>query len=214
MIHFYLQRITMKSDNRKKQDESKEQREMKQKRFGIDIDGTVTSPDSLIPFINQDFQLNITLKDITKYDLTEALNIPEDIFNKWYTEKEPLIYKLSPIAEGAKEVLTEWKKRFQLFFISARGDHAFDITKKWFEENDILYDHIELIGTHHKIEAAKKHEVDIFFEDKHDNAVSIHKELDIPVILFNTPYNQEPVPKGVMRVDSWKEANDIVKRLF
>lgn len=85
---------------------------MKQKRFGIDIDGTVTSPDSLIPFINQDFQLNITLKDITKYDLTEALNIPEDIFNKWYTEKEPLIYKLSPIAEGAKEVLTEWKNVF------------------------------------------------------------------------------------------------------
>ncbi|MBE3570464.1 MAG: hypothetical protein IMW92_10245 [Bacillales bacterium] len=187
---------------------------MQKKRFGIDIDGTVTSPDSLIPFINQDFQLNVTLKDITKYDLTEALNIPEDIFLKWYMEKEPLIYKLSPIAKGAKEVLTEWKNRFQLFFISARGKHAFDITKKWFDENNILYDHIELIGTHHKIEAAKKHKVEIFFEDKHDNAVSIHEELNIPVVLFNTPYNQEPVPKGVIRVNSWIEANDVVKRLF
>lgn len=37
---------------------------MKEKRFGIDIDGTVTCPTSLIPFINKDFSLNITLDDI------------------------------------------------------------------------------------------------------------------------------------------------------
>ncbi len=40
-------------------------------------------------------------------------------------------------------------------------------------------DHIELIGSHHKIEAAKKFGVHAFFEDKHDNAVDIHEELDI-----------------------------------
>ncbi len=48
--------------------------------------------------------------------------------------------------------------------------------------------------------------MDIFFEDKHDNAVMIHEECNIPVILFNTPYNQEPIPNGVIRVNNWKQA--------
>ncbi|HZG73794.1 MAG TPA: hypothetical protein VEY51_19840, partial [Chondromyces sp.] len=52
---------------------------------------------------------------------------------------------------------------------------------------------------------------DIFFEDKHDNAVMIHEELNIPVILFNTPYNQDPIPPGVIRVSSWSEAEKWVQ---
>jgi uncharacterized HAD superfamily protein len=48
--------------------------------------------------------------------------------------------------------------------------------------------------------------VDIFLEDKHDNAVEIHEECKIPVLLFDTPYNREPIPEGVIRVYNWKEA--------
>lgn len=183
---------------------------MKEKRFGIDIDGTVTCPTSLIPFINKDFSLNITLNDIKKYDLSEALDIPAERFSDWFNKREPAIYSSSPLAQGAKEVLLEWKKHFQLFFISARRSHLLEITEKWFNEQDILYDKIELIGSHDKIKAAKQYNVDLFFEDKHDNAVSIHKELNIPVVLFNTPYNQDPVPSGVIRVDSWAQAEQWV----
>ncbi|KMY54770.1 nucleotidase [Bacillus sp. FJAT-27231] len=185
---------------------------MKAKRFGIDIDGTVTCPTSLIPFINQDFSLNITLDDIKKYDLSEALDIPAERFSDWFNKREPAIYASSPLAEGAKEVLLKWKEQFQLFFISARRNHLMDITERWFDEQDILYDRIELIGSHDKIKAAKQYKVDIFLEDKHDNAVSIHEELRIPVLLFNTPYNQDPIPDGVIRVDNWTQAEQWVNR--
>ncbi|WP_307255951.1 hypothetical protein [Oikeobacillus pervagus] len=185
---------------------------MKEKRFGIDIDGTVTCPSSLVPYINEDFSLNITLNDIRKYELTEALNIRPEQFAKWFDEKEPIIYANSPMAEGAKEVLMKWKEDVELYFISARRKHLFDITKQWFHEKEIDYDYIELVGSHHKIEVAQKYHVDLFFEDKHDNAVSLHEELNIPVILFNTPYNQDPVPKGVIRMNSWKEAQIWVDR--
>jgi uncharacterized HAD superfamily protein len=57
------------------------------------------------------------------------------------------------------------------------------------------------------VAAAKKFEVDLFLEDKHDNAVAISEECKIPVILFNTPYNQDPVPKRVIRVNNWQEAS-------
>lgn len=181
------------------------------KRFGIDIDGTVTCPTSMIPFLNKAFNLNITLDDIKQYDLTPLVDLPEEQFSRWFLDNEPIIYAESPIAEGAKEILTKWQKNHELYFISARGDHLLDITKEWFSRQQLMYHHIELIGTHDKIATAKKYKVDIFFEDKHDNAVSIHEECQIPVILFDTPYNRDPVPEGVIRVSNWREAYEWVE---
>lgn len=181
------------------------------KRFGIDIDGTVTSPESLLPHINDHFQLNLTLQDITQYELTKVLDISPQTFGRWFKEAEPLIYKESPLAPGAKTILDQWKEKHELYFISARRTDLIDITKKWFDAQDLMYHHIELIGSHDKISTAKKHAVDIFFEDKHDNAVAISEELSIPVVLFNTPYNQKPIPDGVIRVNDWKEADSWVQ---
>lgn len=54
------------------------------KRFGIDIDGTVTSPASLIPFLNDAFGTNIKYEDITQYELTPFVNVTEDELAKWF----------------------------------------------------------------------------------------------------------------------------------
>jgi uncharacterized protein len=180
------------------------------KRFGIDIDGTVTCPTSLLPFINKRFGLNITLEDVKEYDLTKVVNVPEEKFASWFSQNEPLIYEESPLAKGAENVLKTWKKEHELFFISARGSHLLENTKNWFKKNGLSYNHIELLGTHDKVATAKRYGVDIFLEDKHDNAVEIHEECHIPVLLFNTPYNQDPIPKGVIRVNNWQEADQWV----
>lgn len=177
------------------------------KRFGIDIDGTVTCPTSILPYINNAFGLDIAYEDVDQYELTPFVNVPEEEFAKWFQENEPIIYQGSPLAKGAKKVLKKWEKEHELFFISARDNQLLDVTKKWFADNELMFHHIELIGSHDKVETVKKHKVDIFFEDKHDNAVTIHEECQIPVILFDTPYNQNPIPKGVIRVHNWAEAN-------
>ncbi|MBH9967469.1 hypothetical protein ACKA06_19305 [Rossellomorea oryzaecorticis] len=181
------------------------------KRFGIDIDGTVTSPESLLPHINDFFNLNLSLNDITQYELTKVLDISPEVFGNWFKEAEPLIYKQSPLASGAKKILDDWKEHHELYFISARPSELLQLTKEWFDAKDLMYHHIELIGSHNKIATAQKHDVDIFFEDKHDNAVMINEELNIPVILFNTPYNQTAIPEGVIRVNDWMEANHWVQ---
>jgi uncharacterized HAD superfamily protein len=182
------------------------------KRFGIDIDGTVTSPAALLPFINKAFKMNITLEDVKEYDLNTVVNVPEQEFSKWFIENEPIIYEKSPLADGVENALNIWKNEHELFFISARPSYLLENTKKWFTQKGLSFHHIDLIGSHYKIDAAKKYKLDIFFEDKHDNAVMIHEECKIPVILFNTPYNQEPIPNGVIRVDTWKQASDWVDR--
>lgn len=176
------------------------------KRFGIDIDGTVTCPSSLIPFLNQAFQLNITLEDIKQYDLSPLVNISKEELAKWFAQNEPIMYEESPLAVGAKEVLADWAKNFELYFISARGSHLLEVTENWFKKHELLFNHIELIGTHDKIEAALKHDIDIFLEDKHDNAVTIAEQCKIPVLLFDTPYNRDPIPSNVIRVKNWDEA--------
>jgi uncharacterized protein len=187
---------------------------MRNLRFGIDIDGTVTCPTSLLPHINEQFGCNLVLDDIKEYDLTKAFTVDEKIFYGWYKSAESHIYKTSPAQEYAKEILTGWQARFELYYISARGQQVHDSTLDWFKQQAIPYDHIELVGSHYKIETAKKYGVHAFFEDKHDNAVEIHEELDIPVILFDTPYNRKPIPKGVIRVYDWQEANSWIKKLF
>lgn len=181
------------------------------KRFGIDIDGTVTCPTTFVPYLNDAFDLNITLDDIKQYDFMPLVTVSEKEFSAWFRKMEPVIYSRSPLAAGAKEILKRWEKAHELYFISARGSHLLDLTKEWFTAQEIKYHDIHLIGSHDKIEAAKKYNVDIFLEDKHDNAVSIHEELNIPVLLFNTPYNQDPIPDGVIRVNNWMDAHNWVQ---
>lgn len=184
-------------------------------RFGIDIDGTVTSPTSLIPHINEKFKSTLTLDDIKEYDLTAALpHLSQGEFYSWFRDSEPRIYAASPVSENAKNILNDWKDQYELYYISARGDNVRDVTFEWFAEHAIAYDHIELIGSHKKIETARRHNVHLFFEDKHDNAVEIAEELDIPVLLFDTPYNRQPIPDKVIRVYDWIEANEWVKNEF
>jgi uncharacterized protein len=181
-------------------------------RFGIDIDGTVTCPTSLIPFLNQAFGLTLTLEDIKQYELTPLVDVSEQEFAEWFHKNEPKMYKESPLAEGVKDVLVTWALKHELFFISARGQHLIDLTKEWFHTHEIPFHHIELVGTHDKIEAVKKHRIEIFLEDKHDNAVMIAKECSIPVLLFDTPYNQDPIPEQVIRVKNWHEAANWVDK--
>ncbi|ADH99830.1 5' nucleotidase, NT5C type [Salisediminibacterium selenitireducens] len=187
---------------------------MKQIRFGIDIDGTVTDPSSFIPYLNQAFKQNLTLQDIKDYDLSIALGITEKEFWAWMTDHEPKMYKHSFPAADARDILSAWSDQYELFYISARPKHVTELTYDWFKEYQIPYDHIELLGQHNKLRAVSEHQIDAFFEDKHDNAVNIAEEHQIPVILMDTPYNRLPVPKHVHRAYSWSEANRIINRLF
>lgn len=188
----------------------------KKARFGIDIDGTVTCPATLIPHINEAYNVNITLDDVVEYDFLSAFPHPVDRaeFAHWFTTNEPRLYAASKLADNAQAILNDWQNCYELFYISARGENVLDITKHWFDEHQVPYDYIELIGSHNKLAAAKQHAVDAFFEDKHDNAVMLAEELDIPVILFDTPYNRLATPKKVIRVNNWLEANDWIRKNF
>ncbi len=178
--------------------------------MGLDIDGTVTDPNTFIPHLNKHFNKTLTLDDLTEYDLTSVLNITEQQFWEWMGKYEATIYEQANLAVHAELTLKEWTKRHNLIYITARRNHLKEITHNWFVSRSVPFDHIELVGKHDKLDAVRKHQLDIFFEDKHDNAVAIAEEFNIPVILMDTPYNRLPLPKNVVRAQSWVEAKDWV----
>lgn len=183
-------------------------------RMGIDIDGTVTCPQALVPYLQKSFDKNFKYEDITEYDLSNVLKLPESEIYQWFKDNEHEMYKYSPVHQDADRVLTEWANHYKLIFISARHTYLNDLTIEWFKENQVPYHHIELTGSHEKIKTAKRLEVDAFFEDKLDNAIEIHESLDIPVYLFDTPYNQSELPEGVTRVKTWLELDQMIQQHF
>ncbi|PSL42302.1 hypothetical protein B0H94_1161 [Salsuginibacillus halophilus] len=174
--------------------------------FGFDIDGTVTDPATFVPYLNDHFNRSIRLEDITEYDLTNVLNITQEDFWNWMQQHEHHIYQQADLAVGVDKALESWQQHGRLTYVSARGEHLLSTTKQWLETNNLPYHHIELIGKHDKLESIQNHNIDIFFEDKHDNACDIAEACNIPVVLLDTPYNRKPAPEQVVRANNWNEA--------
>ncbi len=181
-------------------------------RLGIDIDGTVTCPTALVPYLQQSFNKDLRYEDITAYDLGIVLGRSPEEMKQWFIKHQEEIYINSPIAKGAADVLRRWSEQHELYYISARFNYLDKITEQWFVEHNIPFHHIELTGSHDKIAAARKLEVNMFLEDKLDNALELNHELNIPVILFDTPYNQAELPDGIFRVKSWLEVDAILNQ--
>ncbi|MDQ0205571.1 5' nucleotidase, NT5C type [Alkalicoccobacillus murimartini] len=183
---------------------------MKKLRLGLDIDGTVTDPAAFVPALNKSFNKELVLEDLTSFDLTGILGISREEFGQWMKDHESEIYAKVELASHVKSILEKWQDQYELYYVTARGSYLESVTQDWFELNKLPYHHIELLGQHDKIEAVNTHRIDLFFEDKHDNAVEIATACSIPVILLDTPYNQGEDPDGVIRVKNWLEAEQWV----
>lgn len=182
--------------------------------FGIDIDGTVTTQEFMIPYINSYFKMNVTLADFTEYNLLNVLPIEADQFSNWFEATEIEMYKNPPLQKNAMQILKKWYPNAMLNYITARQNNSLEVTKNWFSHTQLPIDSLNIVGNASKVISAKEHLVDLFFEDKLENALQLHEELKIPVVLFDAPYNQQPLPKDIIRVQNWQQAERWVAKEF
>jgi uncharacterized HAD superfamily protein len=175
--------------------------------IGIDIDGTVTDPSSIVPLMNESFGKNLRYEDCTDYNLATVYDITEQEFLQWLDQYGERLYDVAPVHGTAGEILRQWHRKHRLIYISAREARHLDVTLRWFERYRIPFHEIDLIGSHDKLQAARKWQVDLFIEDRLENALQLSEALQIPVFLFDTPYNQGSLPKLVYRVRSWDEVH-------
>ncbi|MDF2680249.1 MAG: hypothetical protein K0R47_1439 [Brevibacillus sp.] len=181
--------------------------------IGIDIDGTVTSPSSIVPLMNESFGKDLRYEDCYEYNLANVYKITDEEFDKWLDRNGERLYDEAPVHGNADHILRAWHPQFKLVYISAREARHRDVTINWFSRYNIPFHDIDLVGSHDKLSAAKKWGVDLFLEDRLENALQLSEALQIPVFLFDTPYNQGELPSLVHRVHNWDEVQEKVQIL-
>lgn len=183
-------------------------------RIGIDLDDVLA--DSLPYFtqaFNRRFGLDIQLGDAAWRIADRFPHIPrqeaDDFFTKLIADGFFSSRPLFPGAKEAVEALTEDGHR--LYIITGRSPQEEPITRRWLAHvgmashfEAVLHRTREPVG-HHKSSAASELQLDLFIEDEPVVARAV-SEAAIPVLLFDRPWNQDPLPDNIRRVRSWHEA--------
>ena len=179
--------------------------------MGIDIDGTLTEYDSFIPYFNELLGKQVKPEEIIQYDLHEIFEMEYDAFSNLFDEHSAPIYEQSHPRPCAQDQLKWIEERFNIVYITARLKEYEELTSKWIKEHGFPLSPIVCTGSHDKIGAIKEYNANYMVEDRLENAIHIWEELQIPVYLLNTPYNQAKLPSGVYRVKDWYEITQHLK---
>lgn len=185
--------------------------------FGIDIDGVLTDegPDENSIWqqkLNEFLDREISLKENT-YDLRKAFAISDQELNNFIEQKIKDVYNsVEPVAK-AKEILKQLSKAgHRLILITARGAEHRSLTEKWLKNNNIPFD--ELHHAKAKAPIAVKKEIDLFIDDKQENALEVASE-NIPVILVSKYHNNNfQGHKQITKVNNWDEIKENINLFF
>lgn len=182
-------------------------------RIGIDIDGTITTPFYWLDFYNQYFKRSINAEDITSAEHHIAFQLDRTTFDSFRSQYLFTIHELAKPRPLVKYHMNSlYFEGHQLIIVTARETALEATSQNWLEKHDLLYHDMYHLGSVKKLQLALKLNLDLFLEDRLETALALVK-WHIPVILFNTPYNQGMHHPMIFRVDSWKEAYQRVQRL-
>lgn len=192
------------------------------RRIGFDLDDVLINfNDSLLSYDNARFGTNherdhrksLDVSGLWLCDEDEAMERVIDFYRS--EEHENIV----PI-EGSVEVIKKLKDNYKLFIVTARHDEikneTLDLVEKHFPG---MFDDVYFTNQYSrsglkrsKGEICYEIGVKIFVDDSIHNAEDI-SSLGIPVLLFNTPWNQIEVREPIKRVHSWEEIENIIKAL-
>lgn len=180
-------------------------------RIGIDIDGVIA--DSLTTWmanLNAHFGQNKKIEDFIIYQFEKVYNVPWPDMDRFFRENQgKLLTGLQPIA-GAKEVIKWLKEEHIVVLITARPEEFEEITRAWLAEQGIVYDHLIMTNFQDKRDYCWELGIELFIDDSLENAISISR-LNIPVLLYNAPYNQGELPPEIIRQSDWQEISVTLK---
>lgn len=191
-------------------------------RIGIDIDNTITNTTETILAYAKEYgesnNINITVNS-HKYFIEESLG-----WNKKHAENF-LKHYLTDIYENVSpkpdsiEVIKHLHQNHSIILITSRNKKfpfIKETTNEWLSKHRVSYDKLVMNDTndlHHfsKLDACLNNDIDIMIEDHHDLAVEISTE--IPVLLFDYPYNIHVEEKNIFRVKKWLEVKEFIEKV-
>lgn len=193
------------------------------RKIGFDLDDVLLNfSDVLRGHLNEKYDKNVQRHEITTFMVEDAFGISsqdarksiEDFF--FHTDH----LTASPVG-GAQEAIERLSKNNSLHIITAKPDILEQITKEWLGRNfPDMFDAVYFANWFSKDkEKRNKSDIclecgtDIFIDDSLDTALDV-SSVGIPVLLFDTPWNQrENLPTNVKRVYSWEEIEKEINNL-
>lgn len=174
-------------------------------RIGIDIDGVIVDTINFIAAVLTK-SYGYTIKP---GDVAHRLGEIENINNFFAENGEYLLCTLAPM-EKSIEILDRLDQEHEIFLISARFRAYYDLTLNWLNKYGIRATEVLFTEGKSKTDLCKEYRIELFIEDSAINALEI-AELNIPVLLVNTEYNQTAEGRRIIRCDNWDEIYDYIK---
>lgn len=168
----------------------------------VDIDGTITEPFYWLDAANRHFETNIKPYQVTTYDIHEVIGVTREEYNEFYSIYCESLHSNAKVRENSELVLWHLNQQHNIFYVTARDPQIRNTTENWFRRNDLPIAELHMLGSHYKVERAKKLECNIFIEDRYENALQLALE-GFEVLLIDCTYNREPSIPGITRVSDW-----------
>jgi len=178
----------------------------------VDIDGTITDAYYWLQYANKHFNKNLQPKDVTKYDIHEVFNISREDYQLFYEKYGRELHASAELRENAGAILSKLASQHKIYYVTARESIMEDVTKEWFNKNQLPSGELFMLGTHYKVDQAKKLNCNLFIEDRYENAIQLAAS-GIKVLLIDCNYNRQPLTKGITRVYCWQDIDTIVQEL-
>ncbi|WP_161954170.1 5' nucleotidase, NT5C type [Candidatus Methylomirabilis limnetica] len=183
-------------------------------KIGIDLDDVLA--DSLPHYLqafNERFGFEVRLADAAWRIADRFPQIPRQEADDFFsTLIEDGFFSARPLIPHAKEAVQALiEDGHSLYIITGRTLRDERITMDWLTRVGVL-SHFEAVVhraldpvERHKSGAASALDLGLFIEDELAVALAV-AETAIPILLFDYPWNQGPLPGNVRRVGSWGEA--------
>jgi len=81
---------------------------------------------------------------------------------------------------------------------------VYDFTREWLLNNNIYFDKL-IVNSVDKVNICKANHINVFIDDNYETCKNVFEELNIPVLMFQTKYNEIFSDFNFECVKNWEE---------
>lgn len=189
-------------------------------KIGIDFDDVLLDSNaSLARFHNAKYGTSCTRNDFRSWDLKETWGCSKDEVVRrvmeWFNSPEHVA--TAPV-HGAQDAIALLSRHHELHIVTARAVDAQEATAELLAKNfvgekfsGIHFASTAKTGAGSKVEICQRLGVAFMIEDAPHHAHELATN-GTPVLLFDTPWNQQETPVGVTRVFTWEDVLEFVEK--
>jgi uncharacterized protein len=182
-------------------------------KIGIDFDEVITNTsEPLQTFFKNKTGISIPYKSITSYDLTNVwkcskLSVQQHLLDFY---DSPLFDSITPL-EGSLNGIKTLSRFHSLYIVTSRHEKSKEKTYNWIERylngniSDLFFTGEYESSGISKADICLEKDLEILLEDTPFHSYECAKN-NIPVILFDKPWNKSVSHPKISRVYTWPEA--------